>query len=370
MTRVRISLAGSIGVVSEEDVHVQDVPIPAWTAARNIRFSERGAQQFLGHTKIFDTTDAVGNPFPALWIKYYPERKFPRWVYGDNNRVFCYENLTVAEITRYTAVPGDRNYNAVDRWQGTFFNGIGILNNAGDAPQQWGPISGATRLADLSNWPANYLCRFIKPFKAFLVAGNIYDGAVSHPHRLLWSNEADPGTVPNSWDITDTTKDAGDMEVTQTPDALVDGGQMGEIFIAYRENSTWAVSLTGASSIMRQNSISESTGLIWKDCFTDLPQGHVAAGWEDFYLHQGSRASFQSLLDLRDRKFLSKNRNQDFYYNCFNVICEPEKEIWHCFPQVGATYATLALVWNWSTGSVGFRDLNSVPFADAGPVMI
>lgn len=369
MTRVRLPLNGLGGVVASEDVYQQDVPMNAFTAARNIRFNEKGAQQVLGHTKFFDAVDLIAAPFTPTWIKYFPTRTAPRWVYADANRAFCYEGFTVTEITRYTAAPGDHNYNGVDRWQGALLNGIGILNSGGDAPQMWNPIANTTRLADLSNWPAGYICRFIKPFKNFLVAGHIYDGAVLHPHRLLWGHPADPGTVPTSWNTSDPSVDAGDMEVVETPDALVDGQQMGDLFIAYRENTTWAAQLTGNSNIMRQMQLSNAAGIIWKDCVTDLPMGHVVAGWDDFYLHQGSRSSFKSLLDAKARKFLSRNRNQTYYYNCFNVLCEPEKEIWHCFPQAGYQYASLALVWNWQTGTVGFRDMPSVPFADAGPVI-
>ena len=367
--RVRLPMSGTMGVVCSEDVYQQDIPIPAWTAARNIRFNEKGAQQVKGHTKFFDTTDASAAAFTPTWIKYFPDRNNPRWIYADSNRVFCYEGFTVTEITRYTASPGDHNYNATDRWQGALFNGIGILNSAGDAPQMWNPVDNNTRLQDLSNWPAGYLCRFIKPFKNFLIAGYIYDGSVLHPHRLLWGHPADPGTVPTSWNTADPSVDAGDMEVVETPDYLVDGGQLADQFIAYRENSTWGVQLTGNQNVMRQVPLSNSAGIIWKDCYTDLPIGHVVAGWEDFYLHQGNRASFQSLLDGKARKFLSQNRNQQYYYNCFNVICEPEKEVWHCFPQAGYQYASLALVWNWQSGQVGFRDLPTVPFADAGPVI-
>jgi len=45
-----------------------------------------------------------------------------------------------------------------------------------------------------------------------------------------------------------------------------------------------------------------------------------------------------------------------------------EKEIWVCVPESGATYATIALVWNWTNGNIGIRELDEVPFGAAGVI--
>lgn len=368
MTRVSIRGLGSIGIVS--DAYEQDVPPQAFSACRNVRFGDRGAQSFLGETEVFDASDAASPIALPTWVKFFPDRSYPRWLYADNNRVFCYENFVHTNITRYTAVVGDNNYNATDRWQGALFNGIGILNNGFDAPQQWNPVDDSQRLANLANWIVNYRCRFIKPFKNFLISGYIYDGATFLPYRIHWSHPAVPGAVPSSWVIGTPGIDAGEFEVTETPDHLVDGLQMGDQFIVYRESTTWAMQLTGTSQIFRLYPLSQSAGVLWKDCVSEIQKGHVVASWDDLYIHQGSKPSFQSLLDRRTRKYLSSIRDTENYKNSFNVINEPEKEIWHCFPETGHVLASKALVWNWVDGQVGFRELNSVPFADAGPVLL
>lgn len=364
MATPQISALGAVGVIT--DSYGQDIPPHAWTSCRNVRFGPQGARAFNGQTQVFATENGSGAPITPLWIKYFPDKTNPRWAYADNNNVYCIDNGTHYKISR---VAGGA-YGAVDRWQGTLFNGLGILNNGFDIPQVWGPIAGATPLIDLANWPTGYRCRFIKPFKEFLIAGHIYDGSVSHPHRILWSHPADPGTVPASWNVADATKDAGDFEADETPDAVVDGLQMGDQFCVYRENSIWAMQLTGDSQIMRKYRISDKTGAVWKDCVVDIPPGHVVAGWEDVILHQGSEASVRSLLDKRTRKWLVANQEVNYLHNAFIVPDMPEKEVWYCFPTLGYQYANLAMVINWGDGQVGFRDLPNVPFADAGPILL
>lgn len=363
MTRIKLSFANSPGIMP--DPYDQDVLPNAFSRAVNARFGDKGAQSFSGHTKIFDTKDAAAAAFTATWIKFFPDRTRPRWVYANNNKVFCYENFIISEITRVSG--GD--YGATERWQGAVFNGIGVLNDGFDIPQVWTPIDDGTKLINLANWPTNYRVRFIKPFKEFLVAGHVYDGTNLLPNRLIWSNRADPGTIPPDWAFTDPASDAGRRDL-QKSDALIDGLDMVEQFIIYREKSTWAAQLSGDENIMRTYEISDSVGLLWKDCVAAVPRGHVLATWDDLVFHQGNAASFRSLLDPGRRKWINNTRDQTYYKNSFIVLDHPEKEIWFCFPQLGFEYANVAATVNWENGKVGVRDLPSVPFADSGPVIL
>lgn len=354
-------MAGSVGLVT--DPYEQDVPANAWSTIMNARFGDKGARSFLGHTLVME--DAPALSITPLWVQFFPYDSDPRWMYADNNKMFVFEDETHSEITN---TGGD--YNATERWQGNIFNGLGIFNSAGDPPQLWGPIAKATLLVDLTNWPANFLCRFIKPFKNFLIAGNIFDASVQRPFRVLWSHPADPGTVPSSWDVSDATVDAGQFDLGKTSDEVVDGLDLGDLFIVYRENSVYAMQLTGTSFVFRNFNLELGGGILWKDCVQPFPGGHVVASQDDLYIHTGARGSYTSALTGRVRKWVVANRDTDNYKNSFLVTNRPEKEIWYCFPEVGHTFASIAVVWNWIDGQVGLRELPEVPFADAGPVVI
>lgn len=364
--RITVPHAGAVGLIT--DPYEQDVPPQGWSRVQNMRFDEQGARQVGGHTQVLN--DGSATPITPTWIKFYPEKTNPRWLIADNNRVFCYQDFDFTNITRYISAPGDNNYSAVDRWQGTLFNNIAILNNGFDAPQMWSPIDDSTTLANLTNWPSGYRCRFIKPFKEFLIAGHIFNGSNTFPFRARWSHRAAAGTIPTSWDVTNPAVDAGEFDFGESVDHLVDGLDFGDQFIVYRENSTWVMRLTGTDAIFGRTRLSQSAGIIWKDCVLEIPKkGHIVATGDDLIIHQGTAGSFQSLLDGRTRREIAAALDTTNRRNCFLTINEPEKEVWFCFPETGFTYASRALLWNWVSGQVGHRTLESVPFADAGPIL-
>jgi hypothetical protein len=186
----------------------------------------------------------------------------------------------------------------------------------------------------------------------------------------MWSHPADPGAVPPDWDVADPTSDAGEFDLVRTSDHVVEGLDLGDLFIVYRENSIWALQLTGDSNIFRNFQVTDESGILWKDCAVETPLGHVVATRDDLILHQGSKSSYRSLLENRWRKQVASKRDPVNYKNSFLVTDVPEKEVWYCFPEVGQQYSSLALVWNWVTGQVGFRDMPNVPFADSGPIIL
>lgn len=360
--RISVNNLGGIGLIT--DPYEQDVPANAFTRVKNARFGDKGARAFKGHSQVL-VEDGASTPITPLWLKFFPSRTDPRWAIADNNAVYVYQDFEWTNITRAAGA-----YNAVDRWQGSLFNNIGILNNGFDDPQEWNPTDSSQVLVDLTNWPASYRCRSIRPFKNFLIAGHIFDGTDTWPQRMMWSHPAAPGTIPSSWDVTDPAVDAGHFDLGETSDAVIDGLQLGDLFIVYREQTTYAMALTGTSRIFRNYPISQAAGLLWKDCMVETPRGHLAIGWEDIVVHRGSAGTFESVVDSRTRKWINSRRSQEFYYNSFAVINEPETEVWCCFPEEGHQYANLAYIWNWKRGPIGVRDLPNVPFADAGPILL
>ena len=160
----------------------------------------------------------------------------------------------------------------------------------------------------------------------------------------MWRDAAVPGDVPGSWDVDDPAVDSGEFDLQLTSDSIVDGLDMDDLFIVYRESSTWAMWQTGTDEIFKPKQISGGSGILWKDCVCPTPVGHIAATNDDLIVHQGTPNSFKSLIERRDRKFVQRELNIEFYKNSFIVPNLPEKEVWFCFPQQGYTYASLGRV--------------------------
>lgn len=356
MGRVKIGGFSKPGYITDKPGF--DLPVDAFTEVRNARFNSRGAETFIPERQIFSSVGV--NP---LWVKPFPPLTSPLWVYAGTNKVVVWDGATHTDITRLS---GDYTALAVERWQGEILNGVGIFNNSIDVPQMWVSMDAGTKLADLSNWPASVRCKSMRPHKYFLFAIYTIETGQDRPYRLRWSHSANPGTIPSSWALGDPTKDSGEFDVAETDDYLVDGLTLGENFIVYKQKNVHLVQYVGRPNIFAQWRIIPGRGLLARDCVHAFPGGHFVAGIDDVYIHNGQRNSEQSLLEADLRRNIFNRIDSTNYFNCFVVNYELRGESWFCFPELGSTYPTQALVWNRYTGGIGMRDLDNTPFIYSG----
>lgn len=356
MQRVKLAGFGRNGAVY--DVAPYDAPPEAFNEVRNVRFNSIGAVAFSGHRSVLAPA-----PINPLWLRVFPPVDLPRWVYADQQSVYVFDDGHI-DISR----PGGYNGVLNERWQGEVFSGVGIFNNTVDVPQMWPQFNSATALQDLSNWPSTLRCKFLRPFKYYLIAGFLTDNDNDHPFRVRWSHPADPGTVPASWAVDDPAYDSGEFELSETDDYIVDGRTLGEMFMVYKQKTAHAMYLTGNQRIFGQRTVVSGRGALTRDCVQDIPGGHFVAGIDDIYVHTGQKGSEQSLVEAKTRSWIFNQIDASNFFNCYTVDYRATNEIWFCFPEAGETYPTIAMVWNKITGGIGFRDLQASPFIWAGPV--
>lgn len=358
MPRKEIQLIGSPGVVRDSPAH--KIIDSAFSDAKNMRFGENGAEALVGDLSIFSTASIT-----PLWLGFFPPITAPHWVYGNATEMWVFEGSTHTEITRisgdYAGIPGER-------WGSTVFNGVGIFNNAVDIPQSWPGFAPATKLIDLPNWVSTRRCKSMKSFKNYLVALNLTDSGVERPYRILWSDSADTGTVPGSWDSTNPATDSREFDLAETSDYLVDQLVLGDINIVYKEHSTWGMQYIGPPFYFRFWKILSKVGLLTRDCMVNVPFGHVVVTQDDIILHNGQTESTKSILDAKLRRWLFSSIDTTNYYNCFLLANPIKNEVLFCFPEIGETYATNSIIWNWQDKSLGVREITTTPFGAVGPI--
>ncbi|KKN74538.1 hypothetical protein LCGC14_0389550 [marine sediment metagenome] len=259
-------------------------------------------------------------------------------------------------------------------WDGGVLGGIPVINNGIDVPQAWNPITGGTKLVDLANWPSATTAKIVKPFRNYLIAMNITQSATDKPHMIWWSHQADPGTIPDSWDHSDATKDAGRFELTDVNAGVIqDGEALGDFFMIYKDNATHGLQFVGGSFIWRRFNVFTATGILAQRCVAVLPvmkgkpSRHLLATGDDIIVHNGRTAD--SVLDKRMRKFLNSNMDPTNYTRSYMTINPRYTEGWFCFPEQGEDFPTLAIVWNYVDDTLGVRDLTpGAAFIAAGVV--
>lgn len=358
MPIVNISSTGQIGL--NKDLSQHELPPNAWTDAKNIRFLDGYAGQMGGHI------EALASP------AYVPQHVlacnaggYRCWIYATAGKVFAaYNNAGTAthvDITHLTPRSG-----APNAWTSTLLSGVPVLN-AGDtrAPMAW-DLNFSHKMVDLTNWPAATSCKSIRAFKNFLVAFNVTKSGTSYPYMVKWSHPADPGSLPSSWDPADATKLAGEVDLADGYDPIVDALPLRDSMLIYKENSIWRMDYIGGVSVFKFSKVLGKSGAMNLNCIGDIDGFHVVLTNDDVILHDGQSCS--SILDKQTRRWLFDNIDTGNYSMCFVYVNPYYNEVSICFPTTGATACNTSLVYNYADKTVSVRDLPSVTHAANGPV--
>lgn len=269
-----------------------------------------------------------------------------------------------------------RDFNWADRvlpvdldlaqWTGGVLSGIPFISyqTANTFPLVWDPVStadGTGRLVEPTAWDTGSpaYCRVVRPFGNFLVGLHWNIAGSEFPYKVRWSHPADPGTQPSSWDITDATKDAGEFDLGQTPDVLVDCLPLRGVNVIYKEQSAWTMRFVGGRFIFNVIEISALDGMFSQNCATEFRPGmHAVLTSDDFVVH--NTVSGESVIDKQNRDWLFSNIDAAQWARTFVYHNRLNNEVWICFPEANETKCTHALVWNHQDRTWGHRDLPEV----------
>lgn len=348
MVDYSVNDVASLGLVL--DVPSYQLPPEAWSTAENVRIFDDGVTKGATWEQLLDTS---GIPTGPVYIQAIRTSSLAQWlIFGSKTQFYAWDGTSIANITN---LPGP--YNTVNDydWVGTELAGIPVLTNNIDVPQYWTSLSLAADLDDVPQWTAdlgaNSTCRAIRAFGNYLVALNVTIAGTAHPHGVLWSHPADPGTMPASWDYTDPTRDAGLNELSDAAaGSIVDGLPLKSLFVIYKENATWLMRLVGGQFIMQFDPFLISSGILAPHCAALTGDGkfHFVATGDDIIIHDGISA--KSILDRRMRRSIF-NRIDVSNYNACHVFAVPTKrEMWFAYPEIGSATVTRALIWNYGAG--------------------
>jgi hypothetical protein len=360
MAWVRIPNAGSVGV--NKDLSTHELPINAWTDASNIRFLNGYVYQFYGHGEVYNSPSFA--PQHVLPVNVGGSRY---WIYLTADKAFAVVNsggvAVHTDITHATPRTG-----VVNQWTSTLLSGIPVVNS-GDTthvPMTWDQNL-ANDFVDLPNWPANTYCKSLRAYKNYLVALNITKTTTNYPYMVKWSHPADPGSVPASWDHTDATRDAGEFDLAEGYDHIIDGLSLGDSFIIYKESSCWRMDFTGGLYVFSFKKLLGTSGAMNRNCIAELDGFHVVLTGSDVVIIDGFSKPI-SILDRQTRRYLFQNIDVDGTDLCFVFKNPFFNEIFICYPSIGSSSCDRAVVWNYVDRTVSFRSLPNVNHAAFGPV--
>ncbi len=359
MTYIPIKGVGAAGV--NLDLSSADLPPNAWTAANNIRFLDGMASQFLGHGEVYNSpTEAPQHIMPVniVGARY--------WVYATATKTFAVTNTggvaVHTDITHATPRAG-----VVNAWTHALLSGVPVLNtgDTSKVPMYW-DLNVAHKFVDLPAWPAATHCKSLRSFRNYLVALNITDSRGNLPYMVKWSSPADPGSLPVTWNPADATNDAGEQNLAEGSDVIVDGLQLRDFFMIYKENSIWRMTFVGGVYVFAFQKVLGTSGALNRNCIAEIDGFHVVLTGFDVIAHDGQSAT--SVLDKEARRYLFQNIDVGSANLCFVFKNPFFNEVFICYPSIGSTVCDRAIVWNYVDKTVMFRDMPGVNHADYGPV--
>ena len=354
MVHVPIEQIAKYGINTELPAH--QLPLGAWSNGRNVRFRKNRAERVNGWANVMDPPEVA----PAF-IMNVDNNGDSFWLYasaiGAGSKVYAFNSGSHADISN----SGDYNVPQAYNWNGGTFQGIPFLNHGQGVPQYWPDFNLTTDLDDLSDWPANTTAKILRVFDVFMVALDITDSNGAHIHRVLWSDGAAPGTLPSSWDVDDPAVEANHRDLSDTDSgAIQDGMQLRDMFVIYKQQSTWNMRYIGGQSIMDTKQTLQKSGLLCPRAVTPLtlPQ----SGTQVHFLHNGidigvyDGQTFTSVVDRKLRRTLNNMLDPIHYRNAYMVDNFVDDEVVFAFPSNGNSKPDVALVWNYREGQPYIRD--------------
>jgi hypothetical protein len=358
--RSRIAFTETRGVAADQPPVV--MPDGVLTDARNFRFRDSGAELVTGYSSVFGSLSVT-----AMYVTSITDGTVRYWVYASETVAYATDGTSHVNIKLSATVSAEYDVG----YTGGPFNGYVILNDGGqNVPVSWLPNAALTnRLVSLTAWPSDLRTDVMRFHRGFIFAGRNANVSANtyNPRELRWSDQAQPGALPLSWDYTVPTNQAGITELGETSDSIVDMVTLRDSFLIYKESNTWAADYVQTRDVFSFRPLFRQLGLLAENCAIDFNESHFVVTDTDIVLHDGNNV--RSLADGRMRRWFFNRLDNKRYRTTFVVTDHENREILICFPEAGSDWPNLAMVWNWSADSWTVRDLGSVMRAGADGIV-
>ena len=363
--RISITGVGELGIFRDPPGHA--LPPNAWTGGQNIRFAD-GVAMPTGR----EVTQLGPLQIPAYWLR----NTVDFWIYAGEKTAATMGVWAIDRTKAHTELSTTISplWSSLSKITGGNINGLLVINNLTDSPVYWvGNAPSVNKLLWLpwdatDNWSTKgWKAAAIRPHKRWLFALGPEEAGSSFPKRIRNSAAAPPGSIPATWDDTDTTNDAAFVDDAAADKYdFIDGLSIGDEFAAYTNQTTWIGQATGdADAPFRFRKAFDFLGTLTHDCIVAQGRRHYVLTQDDLVMHDGSTAT--PLLKENNRRWLFRNIDVQNLDASFVYYSRVTNELWVCFPEQGATHCTLALVIDLLSGQrIGIRQLPAIRSVDMG----
>lgn len=342
------------------DIDPQEVADQFLSLAQNVN-TRKGFPSRIGGRRIAYPVSGGGAPTDALHLLNLNLNTFNWWMLFGPSDIFAVEGPNSHDIS----IAGQDTVGNIFEWSSTLLNGIPVFTNGKDDLSYW-TGEGAVPAASVPDWPADTVCKFVVAFKFHLFAFNIDGPSGVFDNKLIWSNAAEPGALPDSWTPA-ADNEAGSSLIADTPGRIICGVPLNTQLMAYKPESIYAIEYVGRPDVYSVRPLIRSQGALGPHCVKELGTRHIVVGTDDIVLTDG--INVQSIAENRIKNYLSNSIDETNAQNAFVMRDANKKETWVCVPESGSLFATVAHIWDERRDTWTTRDLEQVRYGTSGYVI-
>ena len=353
----RVNRVGKTGYIDSSDLRPYELPPDAWSAVENIRMINGRAVVVDGSKQLVDTGDVA---IHALDFYNGPTSQH-NIIYADG-AIYGIDGTGVPNSIAKPGLVFDPYPTNI--WITDNLNSIPIATNNRDQPQCFyaggAQIDPTTVSQDFPDWApggtyANATARIVRAYKNFIVALNLVD-VNAYPNMVAWSDRADPGLMPASWDYADTTNLAGRTVLGADSGAIIAAEVLRDSLYIYCEYQTWKMDYVGGQFVMRFTKVYDNMGAFGPRCVGKFPGRHFVITKDDIVVHDGQSIPV-SVGDMRVRNRVTAQLTEDDVNRVWVSPYRKFDEMWVGAPDPVTGEILYAGVWQWDDNAWSLRDL-------------
>ncbi len=345
-----------------KDIHPAELGFDVWDNGSNVIFPNGFAAAAPGWID-----SAPGMLAKPLWLLpvYTVQDEF-FWLYCGNNTAQTAGVIAVTDgTTHFDITPvGGIPVTAGGDWTGGVLNGIPVMNYGAGDPIFWDLQTG-NPCTTLPAWPTGQRVAAMRPFKYHLIGMNVLDDGTgsAFPELVIWSSAANPGALPDSW-VPLPDNEAGNFTIAATTGAIIDGGQMRDQFMVYKQHSSTVMQYIAGQFVFSNRKAFVTSGILARNCWQELYGVHYVLTDGDFIKHNG--VEVESLIDARIRDFIFQQIDPEAFVSCYVAASHSSKQLYVAFPKAGHLHPDTFMVMDINTGSWGIMDVPEMAFMTRG----
>lgn len=320
MPNIPVRGLGESGIIP--DLSPQDIPLTAWSDARNIRFAEGKASRY----SVFKTYESgytyAKQPVGMIDGSGVLNEGYIVTIMSDGTLEQRYNGTT------YDCTPVATLGTSVEQVTSCFLGGITYVNREADPP--WYREDPDTLFAGLPGWVTGERVKSLRSYKDFLIGINVLKAGTQYTGMVKWSNAAQAGAPPADWDVAAPASLAGETVINDLRGQLIDGAAMGDSFMIYGEHQVFRMDYIGTPFIFRFSKVFDDQGIMSQNCALDIEGRHYVFGRNDIFMHDGVQKI--SIADAKVKKTIFNELDFDKKQRCFVYHDKMNNEVGFCYP--------------------------------------